>query len=82
MPKNTKTSSSGLTSQAAQTLSNPNASATAKKLAASVLSQADSNKQTGAKMEDLASRVLQSSKYSDDTKSLAGSVLSQSNKNR
>lgn len=53
-----------------------------KSLAASVLSQTDPLKQTGAHMEDIASRVLQSEKYSDKTKSFAASVLSQSNKNR
>lgn len=82
MSKNNKTSSQEKTTQAAQTLSDKNSSQIAKKLAGSVLSQADSSKQTGSEMEAIASKVLQSTKYSEDTKSLAGSVLSQANKER
>jgi hypothetical protein len=82
MSTNKKTSSKEMTSQAAQTLSDKNASQIAKKLAASVLSQADPNKQTGSAMEEVAAKVLQSPKYSDQTKSLAGSALSQANKDR
>ena len=82
MGKNTKRTSSKVASQAAATLSDPNASATAKSLAASALAQFGTGKQTGAAMEDKASKVLQSDKYSDDTKSLAGTVLAQSNKAR
>lgn len=79
---NKKQTSSDVSSLAGKTLADPHASNTAKKLAASALSQADQAKQTGAGMEDLASKVLHSNKYSQDTKSLAGSVLSQSNKER
>jgi hypothetical protein len=79
---NKKETSQEIASMAAKTLTDKNASATAKKLAGSALSQSNSSKQTGAELEDLASKVLKSSKYSDDTKSLAGSVLSQSNKER
>ncbi|MEM0950278.1 hypothetical protein [Dinoroseobacter sp. S76] len=82
MGKNTKRTSREVASKAAATLSDPNASATAKSLAASALAQSGTGKQTGAAMEDRASKVLQSDKYSSDTKSLAGTVLSQSNKAR
>ena len=82
MSKNEKQSSRKVANLAATTLTDNNASKTAKKLTASVLSQANSGKQTGAEMEDLASKVLQSPKYNDETKTLAGSVLSQSNKER
>ena len=82
MARNTKQSSSGMGSKAAKTLGDPNASATAKSLAASVLAQTGTPKQTGAEMEDKASQVLPSSKYSAETKALAGSALSQSNKKR
>ncbi|WP_299784290.1 hypothetical protein [uncultured Roseobacter sp.] len=82
MGKNTNRTSRKVASQTAATLSDPNASATAKSLAASALSQSGTGKQTGAAMEDKASKVLQSDKYSSGTKSLAGTVLSQSNKAR
>ncbi|NEQ47123.1 MAG: hypothetical protein F6K00_27715 [Leptolyngbya sp. SIOISBB] len=82
MSKNKKTSSEKISSQAAKTLSNPNASAIQKKLAASALAQSDPNKQTGSQMEETAAKVLKSSKYGADTKRLAGSVLSQANKSR
>jgi hypothetical protein len=82
MAKNNKASSKAKVSQAAKTLSAENSSQIAKKLAASVLSQADPSKQTGAEMEEIASKVLLSPKYSEETKSLAGSVLSQANKDR
>ena len=54
----------------------------AKKLAASALSQSNTNKQTGKELETEASNVLKSNKYSDDTKGLAASLVSQSNKQR
>ncbi|ENL4770672.1 hypothetical protein AB5F88_002183 [Vibrio parahaemolyticus] len=82
MSTNKKQTSSDIASLAAQTLSDPNASAIAKSFAASALSQSSTRKQTSAEMESKASKALQSSKYSDDTKSLAASVLSQSNKAR
>ncbi len=82
MPKNTKKSSPQIASLAAETLNDNNASEIAKSLAASVLSQCGTKKQTGSELEDLASKVLRSTKYSEDTKSLAASVLSQSNKKR
>ena len=82
MSKNTKKTSKAVASKASKTLTDPNASKTAKKLAGSALAQKSTSKQTGAQMEDFASKVLQSDKYSKDTKELAGSVLSQSNKGR
>ena len=82
MGKNIKTSGQGMTKLAVSILLDNNASKTAKSLAASVLAQSSTNKQTGAAMEDKASMVLNSDKYSEDTKSLAASLLSQSNKER
>ena len=82
MPSNTKQSSAKSASLASETLRDPNASATAKSLAASVLAQTGNGKQTGAEMEAKAGKVLQSEKYSADTKALAASVVSPSNKQR
>jgi hypothetical protein len=79
---NLKKTSSGVAKQAAETLRDPNASAIAKSLAGSVLSQASSPKETGKRMEAKASQVLLSEKYSETTKTLAASALSQSNKKR
>ena len=80
--KNTKETSKKVASKAGEVLSDPNASKTAKTLAASALSQRKSKKQTGSDTESLASTVLKSSKYNKTTKSLAATVLSQSNKER
>lgn len=82
MSANTKKSSPKVAKLASDTLRNPNASATAKSLAASVLAQANSGKETGADMEAKAGKVLQSEKYSAETKALAASVVSQSNRER
>lgn len=82
MSKNTKQTSAQLASLASATLKNPDASKTAKSLAASVMAQRHTDKQTGPQMEDLAAVVLDSSKFNADTKSLAASVLSQANKER
>lgn len=82
MTSNSKKSSSKAAKLASETLRTPSKSATAKSLAASVLAQARTGKQTGAEMEALAGRVLQSEKYSEETKTLAGSVVSQANKAR
>ncbi|SFQ45276.1 hypothetical protein [Flavobacterium akiainvivens] len=79
---NNKKTSSSVASLASKTLTNPNASATAKSLAGSALSQVNKQNQTGSSMETKASKVLDSSKYNDDTKTLAASILSQSNKQR
>ncbi len=79
---NHKTSSKSMASKAAKVLTDKGVSKIQKSLAASVLSQRSTQKQTGASMEDIASKVLQSSKYSDETKSFAASVLSQSDAKR
>lgn len=79
---NKKQSSPKLTSLAVNTLKDKTSSVTAKSLAASVLSQSNTSKQTGADMETKASRVLNSNKYNNETKSLAASILSQSDKRR
>ncbi|WP_374439786.1 hypothetical protein [Pseudomonas panipatensis] len=79
---NRKQTSGNVSKLAAQTLRDSNASAIAKSLAASALSQSSSSKETGKAMETKASKVLQSDKYSDDTKALAASVLSQSDSQR
>ena len=75
---NRKTSSNAMASKAARALNSNGSSKIQKSLAASVLSQRSTSKQTGVAMEDIASRVLQSKKYSNETKSFAASVLSQS----
>jgi hypothetical protein len=82
MGKHTKLSSGKLASQAANALQNDNTSAIGKKLAASVVSQADKGKKTGKEMETVASKVLNSNHYSDLNKKFAGSIVSQSNKDR
>ncbi|HGW5509026.1 TPA: hypothetical protein ACNH1V_003118 [Citrobacter koseri] len=82
MAINKKQSSPKLASQAAKALQNENSSEIKKKLAASVVAQARTGKQTGAEMETIASDVMKSSKYSEETKSYAASLLSQSNKPR
>lgn len=80
MSFNSKKSSATLASQAAATLRDSGSSSIARRLAASVLSQAQPGHQTGKTMETAASQVLRSSKYSDETKALAASVVSQANK--
>jgi hypothetical protein len=82
MSKNGKQTSKNVGSLASDVLRDPSSSAIQKQLAASALSQANSDKQTGSTMETKASNVLQSDKYSDTTKTLAASVLAQSNKER
>lgn len=82
MAINKKQSTSKLASQAAKALQNENSSDIKKKLAASIVAQARTSKQTGAEMETVASDVMKSSKYSEETKSFAASLLSQSNKLR
>ncbi|WP_421556161.1 hypothetical protein [Pseudomonas kitaguniensis] len=82
MSKNTKKTSGKMATLAAEVLSNPNASAIAKSLAASALAQSGTDKQTSAHMEEKAGKALQSDKYSAGTKSLAASVLAQANKER
>ncbi|SAK60735.1 hypothetical protein AWB81_02032 [Caballeronia arationis] len=82
MSENKKQTSKPVAHLAAKTLSDPEASAIAKSLAASALSQTHSNRQTSAEMEHKASEMLHSAKYSEDTKTLAASVLAQANKER
>ena len=79
---NTKQTSDDIASLASKVLRDKNSSQIAKSLAASAISQTNTNKQTSAEMEKKASNVLKSDKYSNTTHSLAGSVLSQSNKER
>ena len=54
MSKNTKQTSSRIGTLAAETLQDSRASQVAKSLAASALSQRSGDKQTGAKMDDVA----------------------------
>ncbi|MCK5679946.1 hypothetical protein KAI46_03950 [bacterium] len=82
MSVNKKTTSDQVANIAARTLLDPTSSKTAKSLAASLISQTNTTKQTGEVLETMASSVLKSSKYNADTKTLAASVLSQSNKER
>ncbi|MBB5216638.1 hypothetical protein [Parapusillimonas granuli] len=82
MSKNTKQTSTRIGRLASETLQNSGSSQIAKSLAASALAQRSGDKQTGAKMEDVAARVLVSGHYANDTKELAASVLSQANKQR
>ncbi|SOE58694.1 hypothetical protein SAMN05414139_01413 [Burkholderia sp. D7] len=79
---NTKQTSKVVATLASHTLHDPKASAIAKSLAASALSQSHTKNQTGAEMEHKAGQVLHSDKYSKDTKTLAGSVVAQANKER
>lgn len=79
---NKKTTSSSIASMASQVLHDNQASATAKKLAGSALSQVNKGSMTGKAMESIASSVLTSDKYNDTSKALAASILSQSDKKR
>ncbi|WP_345271114.1 hypothetical protein [Nibrella viscosa] len=79
---NKKSTSPSVASLAGKTLNDSNASAIAKKFAASALSQVQKGNQTGSAMEDAAAKALASNKYSDLTHTLAASILSQSDKNR
>ena len=82
MSVNTKQTSKVVATLASHTLHDPKASAIAKSLAASALSQTHTKNQTGAEMEHKAGQVLHSDKYSKDTKTLAASVVAQANKER
>jgi hypothetical protein len=82
MSVNTKQTSKVVATLASHTLHDPKASAIAKSLAASALSQSHTQNQTGAEMEHKAGQVLHSNKYSKDTKTLAASVVAQANKER
>lgn len=82
MGKNSKATSPRVSHLAAETLQDPRASAIAKRLAASALSQADGAKQTSTEMAELAGKVLRSDKYAADTLELAASVVAQANPRR
>lgn len=82
MSKNSKQTSAQVTSLAARTLSDPNASQLQRSLAASALAQSGTAKQTGAQMEDVAARALGREQAADTTKTLAASLVSQSNRQR
>lgn len=77
---NNKVTSPKIASLAAKVLHDPSASATAKQLAGSALSQVNKQNQSSPKLDHIASNVLKSEKYSEATKELAGSVLAQSRK--
>ena len=79
---NKKVTSPKIASLAAKILHDESASAIAKQLAGSALSQVNKQNETGIAMETIASNVLSSHKYSAETKELAGSILSQSDKGR
>lgn len=79
---NHKKTSKTVGALAARTLQDSDASAIAKRLAASALAQRNGQRQTGPELEEVAARVLASPKYSDETKTLAASVVSQANKER
>ncbi len=82
MGTNTKQSSAKLANEAARALQDDKTSAIGKQLAASVLSQAATGKETGKAMEGVASKGLKSDHYSDQNKSFAASLVSQSNNDR
>jgi hypothetical protein len=82
MSVNTKQTSKIVATLASHTLHDPKASATAKTLAGSAVSQAHSLNQTGARVEHLAGQVLQSDKYAKNTKTLVASLVAQSTKDR
>lgn len=79
---NSKQSSKDMSTLASKVLTKESSSDIQKKLAGSVLSQANKKNQSSSQLETVASKALVSSKYSSTTKQLAGSVLSQSNKKR
>lgn len=76
--KNRKKSSKQKASLASKVMRDPKASKIEKSFAASVLSQASSDKETGEKMETRAAKALQSENSSEILKKLAGSLVSQS----
>jgi hypothetical protein len=82
MSINKKQSSHDVAALAAALMNNKSASELQRKLAASVVAQARTGKQTGAKMEDLAAKALANKRSAPATRKLAASVLSQSNKER
>ena len=79
MPKSEKTSPSVAT-KASQVLRTPGASAAAKSIAASAVSQAGTNKTTSSKVAATAARTLDSPNANRTAKMIAGSVLTQKTK--
>lgn len=79
---NNKKSGPDTTKLAAQTLNNSSASKIQRELSGSVLSQANSSKQTSSAMESKAAKALSNPRSAETTKTLAASVVSQSNKKR
>ena len=79
MPKPEKTSPSVAT-KASHVLRTPGASAAAKSVAASALSQAGTSMCTSAKVAATAAKTLDRSKASPTAKTIAGSVLTQKTK--
>jgi hypothetical protein len=77
-----KSTSGTVGTVAGRTLSNPNASALQRSLAASALAQAGTSKATGKAMEAKASTALQNPNASARMKQLAWSVTSQSIRKR
>lgn len=76
MPKSGKSSPS-VASTAGKVLQDPNASALQKSLAASVIAQSRTGKETSPEMATKAAEALQDGRVNDTTLTLAGSVLSQ-----
>lgn len=79
---NKKGSGQKISTKASKIMRSNSSSQIQKSLAASVLSQRNTEKITGSAMESKASKVMNSNKYSGTTKSLAASVLAQSDKSR
>lgn len=75
-----KSTGGKVASTAGRTLSDPNASAIQRSLAASALSQAGSSKVTSKLMETKASAALKNPNSGAITRQLAGSVTSQARK--
>lgn len=66
---------------ASRVLDDPQASKSAKTVAASALTQSKApNETTSARVAKVASRIMQDGRFSDDAKTLAASVLSQRKK--
>jgi len=82
MSINKKKTSKKVATLASKILRDENSSKIAKSFAGSAMSQAGTDKQTGADLEAKASEILKSKKYNAETKTLAATVLSQSNQER
>lgn len=82
MSKNQKQSSPSVAALAAKTMRDSNASNIERSLAASVVAQTNTGRQTGAAMEERAGKALANDRSSETTRRLAASVVSQANKSR